>query len=489
MCSIDHDNLSKISDDTFPSYEKMSNFKSCRRNKHEQKRSSSDWNIDTSIGSINDNIITKIPPTIQNSEMLLLSLLDMFIDVYSKENNIDKITVKERMVKLLRNYGFLQHVDDTNYSLDVYKKFLRNFLGSIFSLSPEKLLTIEYSNFNDPSTNNVVLSRYKYEFEEIDQIGKGGSGSVFKSKHCLDNTIYAIKKIILKNTSEIGYILREIQILAKLDHLNVIRYFNSWIETDVKKDHKINTLNDDSSIENTDDSEGTVSEFSSIPSIQSNTQLIQYFPSIRGLSDDHKYILYMQMQLCNYSLDTWLGERNNNKQLIESIKTDNDKLIQFTKNGINIFKQILDGIDYIHSMGIIHRDLKPSNIFLCNVSSHNNEEYIIKIGDFGLATKEFTTTKHSNGVGTIAYSSPEQIHSSQYDNRTDIFSLGLILFELLYPMRTSMEKVINFQMLRNGDFPKEAEYYINSDIKNILLKMLLKDQNDRMTLTEIIHYI
>lgn len=474
MCSIDHEKSSDSSNDTFPSYEKWSDFKS---NKHRHRKSLSEWNIDTSIGEIDDTIITHIQPTNKNSEMLLLSLLDMFIDVYSKENNIEKIRVKERMVKLLHNYGCLQHIYGTDYSLDKYKKFLRMFLRSIFSVSPDKLLSIEYSNLNESTTNNIVLSRYQHEFEEIEQIGKGGYGSIFKSKHCLDNTIYAIKKIKLKNTNEIGYILREIQILAKLDHINVVRYYNSWIE-----------LYEEEKNISDNDSDETCSEessiFSSNESISSNNQLIQYLPAISGLNKNNEYMLYMQMQLYDYSLQLWLEDRNNDKKLIDLINTDKDELILFRNKGLNIFKQIINGIEHIHSLGIIHRDLKPSNIFLWDVLKEHND-YFVKIGDFGLATHGITTHKHRNGIGTVIYSSPEQINSHQYDTRTDIYSLGLILFEILFPMKTYMEKITNFQILKNGKIPNDAKYYISDHLKNILLSMLIKNQNDRITLTEI----
>lgn len=470
MCSIENENT----DESFPSYEKWINFKDSKTNKFKNRRASSDWNIDTSLGTTDDKIITDITPTSQNSEMLLVSLLDMFIEVYSKENNIDQTNVKERMITLLHKYGFLQNIHYTHYSLDTYKKFLRNFLGTIFSLSPEKLLTIEYSNINDPNTNDVILSRYKYEFEEIGQIGKGGSGRVFKSKHCLDNTVYAIKKISLKHISNVGYILREIQILAKLDHINVIRYFNSWIEIDGENKNTSDTVEN----ETTEDEIDSYSEHSDVPS---NNQLIQYLPTINGLDENYNYMLFMQMQLCDYSLDAWLEKRNNNKELMESIKTNKKELNKFYNTGIDIFKQILNGMEYVHSLGIIHRDLKPSNIFICN----GNKNFTIKIGDFGLATKELISNKHSNGIGTMIYSSPEQIHSSHYDNRTDIFSLGLILFEILYPMKTSMEKITNFQSLRKGEIPKEAEFYINENIRSILLKMVLKNIDNRISLSNV----
>lgn len=191
------------------------------------------------------------------------------------------------------------------------------------------------------------------------------------------------------------------------------------------------------------------------------------------------------MQLCDYSLNSWLEKRNNDKDLMESIKTNKHMLQKYIDKGLNIFKQILDGIDHVHSLGIIHRDLKPSNIFICDINKDGINDNIVKIGGFGLATHKIITNKHSNGIGTLVYSSPEQINSNHYDNKTDIYSLGLILFEILYPMKTSMEKINDFQMLKNGELPIGIDQYIPDNLKTILLKMLTKDQNDRITLSEI----
>ncbi|CAG2183661.1 unnamed protein product, partial [Oppiella nova] len=106
-------------------------------------------------------------------------------------------------------------------------------------------------------------------------------------------------------------------------------------------------------------------------------------------------------------------------------------------------------------MGLMHRDLKPSNIFF---SMDGN----IKIGDFGLVTATAveeeshtpsahnstddincfilnrSSSSHTNRVGTQLYMSPEQIQNHPYSHKVDIFSMGIILFELLVPFKTEM---------------------------------------------------
>ena len=95
----------------------------------------------------------------------------------------------------------------------------------------------------------------------------------------------------------------------------------------------------------------------------------------------------------------------------------------------NIIKQICKGIKEIHDKNIVHRDLKPKNIFM-------NKNGKIKIGDFGISKqlnsyKQYTSTK--NCSGTLNYNSPEILNGGQYYNKkTDIWSLGCIIYELFF---------------------------------------------------------
>ena len=140
-------------------------------------------------------------------------------------------------------------------------------------------------------------------------------------------------------------------------------------------------------------------------------------------------VLYIQMKLCDFTLRHWLDIRN--KEIFEKKADLNEHLCN------NIFRQIISGVDYIHSRSIIHRDLKPGNIFLLK------ETMQVKIGDFGLAclaghddytvkpesphldqNKTFVLPpmanvggEHTKGVGTSLYASPEQLSRKNYDNK------------------------------------------------------------------------
>lgn len=113
---------------------------------------------------------------------------------------------------------------------------------------------------------------------------------------------------------------------------------------------------------------------------------------------------------------------------------------------LSLFLQTCQGVKHVHSQGLIHRDLKPNNVFIDDTGA-------VKVGDFGLSrasndSSEVETEIGSTnnyccngeitaGVGTRSYASPEQMKGgSDYDSSTDIYSLGIILFELCYPMYT-----------------------------------------------------
>jgi Serine/threonine protein kinase len=108
--------------------------------------------------------------------------------------------------------------------------------------------------------------------------------------------------------------------------------------------------------------------------------------------------------------------------LREFLKKHRPDLDEFEK----IVSQILSGLDYAHFNKIIHRDLKPENILI-------DANLKIKIADFGLALSEdeIQVTQKESIVGTPSYMSPEQIRGEELTPASDIFSLGIILFEMI----------------------------------------------------------
>jgi len=169
----------------------------------------------------------------------------------------------------------------------------------------------------------------------------------------------------------------------------------------------------------------------------------------------HSCILFIQMELCSSTLRQWLDERNQSAAGIEA------------RPSFHIFRQLLLATAYLHDQGIIHRDIKPRNVFV-------NSRQEVKLGDFGLAKEmiassptaspntpaeiiakatfpPFGSVQDTSGVGTSAYAAPEQLcKGGSVDEKTDIYSLGIVLWELYTQTRTEMERVEGISSLRQG---------------------------------------
>jgi len=157
---------------------------------------------------------------------------------------------------------------------------------------------------------------------------------------------------------------------------------------------------------------------------------------------------------------------------------------------VNIAIQICRSLNEAHERGVIHRDIKPDNVFLTQV---DGDDDFVKVLDFGVAKAfgdefDVNLTEDGRAVGTPRYMPPEQILGKAVDARSDIYSLGCILYEMLsggppfaHPSRTGvmLAHVQDSVPPLSGNLPKQARANIPSSLEAIVLHALEKDPDAR----------
>jgi serine/threonine-protein kinase len=145
---------------------------------------------------------------------------------------------------------------------------------------------------------------------------------------------------------------------------------------------------------------------------------------------------------------------------------------------LRIVRQVADALDYAHRQGIVHRDIKPSNILLDTTGR-------VKVADFGIAkvTGQSTELTMAGSVmGSPQYLSPEQIRGDDLDGRSDVFSLGVVLYELLSGKRPFEGETITtlvYQILHKEPPPVSALRSIPPRLEKLLRNILAKDRDQR----------
>jgi serine/threonine protein kinase/Tfp pilus assembly protein PilF len=153
---------------------------------------------------------------------------------------------------------------------------------------------------------------------------------------------------------------------------------------------------------------------------------------------------------------------------------------------LDITNQICDGLSEAHKADIVHRDIKPENILI-------DKNGRVKILDFGLAKLKGVSklTKESSTLGTIHYMSPEQIQGQEVDHRSDIWSLGVVLYEMLtgiVPFTGDYEQAIMYTIMnQEPDFKSNRSEQIFRPMQAILQKILKKNPDERYQLITTIH--
>ena len=220
---------------------------------------------------------------------------------------------------------------------------------------------------------------------------------------------------------------------------------------------------------------------------------------ISGLSYKQKKIVAQELEVINFLKQCVHDNIVACYEIINDIDTvyavmeycDDGNLARYIKNNDfdeqtikNYFGQIINGVTYLHDNKIIHRDIKPDNILLSNGC--------IKICDFGLS-KIFSGLKKVNSVcGSPLYMAPELFRDKCYNYAIDIWSCGVLLYELLYK-KNPLVKIKDYKeleqfMISTEDIiipPNNTKYNVSDDCIELLKIILCKETDKRITLSDI----
>jgi eukaryotic-like serine/threonine-protein kinase len=182
-------------------------------------------------------------------------------------------------------------------------------------------------------------------------------------------------------------------------------------------------------------------------------------------ADENRSRQYMAME--------WVDGRLLRQILYEAKKLPIERAIRITSN-------IAHALDYIHNHGVVHRDLKPENIM---IDKNDN----IKLIDFGIAGKEgsrrLTFAKLSQVMGTPEYISPEQVKGKRGDGRSDIYALGVMLYEMLTGKAAFQGPnpfaIMNDRLLNNPVPPRELDPAISPQLQEVIYRAIERDPKNR----------
>jgi serine/threonine-protein kinase len=194
-------------------------------------------------------------------------------------------------------------------------------------------------------------------------------------------------------------------------------------------------------------------------------KLLDHPGVMKVYADEERSRVYMVME--------WVDGRLLRKILDEEHKLTPERAVRLTL-------RILEALEYIHSKGVGHRDLKPENVM---VDDGDN----IKLIDFGIAanakSRRLTFAKLSQTMGTPDYISPEQVKGKRGDGRSDLYALGVMLYEMLTgKVPFSGENaflIMNDRLLNNPVPPREIDPSITAELQEIIYRALERDPRNR----------
>ena len=161
---------------------------------------------------------------------------------------------------------------------------------------------------------------------------------------------------------------------------------------------------------------------------------------------------------------------------------------------VDIMQLVVQALQHIHSAGIIHRDIKPANIMILRGGVQETRPRVrpdaVKLMDFGIAGGKVLSRLTMTGarVGTPVYMSPEQARGLKIDHRSDIYSLGLVFYEMLTgqtAFKGGYEAIVHQQIFQTPPPPRQLNLSIPRALDQLVMRMISKDPDERPSLDEV----
>ena len=169
-----------------------------------------------------------------------------------------------------------------------------------------------------------------------------------------------------------------------------------------------------------------------------------------------------------------------------------DRQMSFSES-IQVIRTLSDALRHIHAQNVVHRDIKPANVMLLRGAFQDGKlrEGGVKLMDFGIAVGKVLTRLTMTGarVGTPIYMAPEQAKGNRVDARSDVYSLGLLAYEMVSgqtAFKGSYEAVVHQQVFESPKPPRQIRLEVPGKLNDLILSMIEKDPANRPTLDEVI---
>lgn len=362
----------------------------------------------------------------------------------------------------------------------------------------------------------------------VGQLGRGAFGEVWHCEDVLDGKEYAVKAIPYRKHGDAGCSAgREAKMLASLDHPNILKYHSSWAEASAESPASgpvgLVNLPMDSDLGSPSlsydggscGSAGVI--FANTPQLDREDEDEAAFAALLtskhteklANTDGHRCDLpaergeqfsmeedgiqtgtfYIQVELCEEeTLHGWIAARN-----AQAARCSDEEV---AREATAILAQCASGIAYLHKKSCVHRDVKPSNIFF-------GKDGKIRIGDFGLAkaldgcttspempcSEARPHTPNKQCSGTPSYASPEQRAGAPLGVETDVYSLGLVLVELICPVQTQMERAAVLEALRKDRKVQRPMSSQCEKLAKLAIRMTEPEPADRPSAAQIVGFL